>query len=184
MKNDSLNENENQTSKIYGNAHVETCENVDFILRDAQKYVVDDYDEELGSVELSHYEKAGYENVVDYYPKNDIEILNLTWMNPKDSFRLEENKRNQFIRQIIVNIDNLKSSLLSEGNFNDVELIVHNSNLNIVKQVQYLKSFLKHNASYLKSVKLEGYSYVSAKLLDNVINDFNLNNELSSKPKR
>ncbi len=170
-------------SKIYNNAHIEISENVVYLLKDAQAYIIDEYDEYLGSVELSHYEELGYENVVNYSPLNYadyIDALDLTWMEPDASFCFEGNKHNKSIKQISVNIVNLKFSYLSdyisEDNFHDVELIVHNSNLNIVRQAQYLKAFLQDNSTYLKSIKFVGYNYVTAMILNNIVAKFNLTN--------
>ena len=49
--------------EYYGKVFVEVHNNTRFLMRSALHYVIDDYDEYLGSVEQSHYEELNYNEV-------------------------------------------------------------------------------------------------------------------------
>ena len=100
---------------------------ITYYLQDATKYVVDDYDEFTGSVELSHYEGLGYKNIIGY--EEDVDGIDLTWMSPFDSIDLMAN-------------ENLKSISLSSENLNEFYCKNLNGEINFdIHLVPNLKSF-------------------------------------------
>lgn len=100
---------------------------ITYYLQDATKYVIDDYDYDLGSVELSHYENLGYKNIIGY--EEDIDDIDLTWMSPFDSIDLKAN-------------ENLKTISLSSESLNEFYCNNFNGEINFnIYLVPNLKSF-------------------------------------------
>lgn len=112
-----------ERGKIYSYQH----NGITYYLQDATKYVVDDYDEVIGSVELSHYENLGYKNIIGY--EEDVDSIDLTWMSPFDSISLKVN-------------ENLKNITLSSETLNEFYCKNLNGEINFnIQLVPNLKSF-------------------------------------------
>ena len=138
-----------------------------FLIRNALRYVIDDYDDYLGSVELSHYEKLSYNEVADFNFPEGTEELDFTWMNPDDVVDLNiRNEQLMFIRRIKMNIDNVGFSYLPEA-LQNVQLTINNNGtkLGLIQQIKSLRSFLRQNGSRLEEVKLEGFTPLVEKIL-------------------
>lgn len=145
--------------KTFKHTHNDTI----FLFKRSLQYIIDDYDEYLESVELSHYEDLGYYKITNYNSPQQSEILDLTWMRKEDVFDFEKSTQHQFIKQIDVNIDNLGFSHLpiGENMFNEVKLIVHNndSKLSVINQIKNFKSFInEHSSALSRGIELEGFS--------------------------
>ena len=74
-------------------------------MRSALHYVIDDYDEYLGSVEQSHYEELNYNEVIDFNQLESDTTLDLTWMNKEDVFQLRSSEQYLALEKIIVNLE-------------------------------------------------------------------------------
>ena len=144
-----------------------------FYLKNALKYVIDDYDEYLGSVELSHYERLDYNEVTDFnYRKiatNKIpDTLDLTWMKPKDIFKLDDNYQYRTITRVIANVDNLYGSCLPYSNEGkQVKVVINkgNSMKLLTKQIAYIIWFARFNEKEIKEIELAGYSPLEEKII-------------------
>ena len=60
-------------------------------MRSALYYVIDAYDEYLGSVEQSHYDDLGYYEVANFNLPDTVDTLDLIWMKKDAIFSLEAN---------------------------------------------------------------------------------------------
>ena len=147
-----------------------------FKLEQAMEYIIDDYDEYLGSVELSHYEALNYYNVTDYKPLDatTMDTLDLTWVSSNDvidlsylSFQEEEKQYLAYVSKIIVNIDALTYGRIK--GMHNFTLEVHNSDvkLSVINQVKTLKKFLE-NTKDISAVKFVGYSPIMEAILSQV----------------
>lgn len=136
--------------------------NATFLLRDSLSYVVDSYDENIASIELSHYENNGYKEVVNFNTESDESTLDLTWMNENDVFTLQLNEQYPSIKEIKVNIDNLGYSFLpySEDLLKSFNVIINGKNQkkNIISQIKDFTYFIISNNQLLKGIKLEGFN--------------------------
>lgn len=172
MTNYNLEKEENSYPyKSYGKVLEEKHGDVNFLLKSALQYLVDEYDENLSSVEASHYEDLGYYEIKNFASSHPIEVLDLTWMKKEDVFNFDQNAQCQFVRQINVNIDNLGFSHLpiDDNMFSNIQLVVcnNNSKLNIINQIKNFKSFVSEHASAMSNgIELVGFSPVIAKILE------------------
>lgn len=146
-----------------GNIYEEKHGDVWFLFESAMQYVVDAYDDYLGSVELSHYESLGYSEVKRYNMNFPSNTLDLTWMDKEDIFDFEKSDSHAYIENINVNIDNLDYSKLPmcEDGFNNLKMTVFKkgSKKNIIKQAKILKSFIeKHQLCLIRGVELVGFT--------------------------
>lgn len=152
---------------------IEEHNGIIFYLKNALKYVIDDYDEYLGSVELSHYERLNYNEVTDFnYRKianNKIpDTLDLTWMKPKDIFKLDDSYQYRTITRVIANVDNLYGSCLSNSNEGKkVKVVINkgNSMKLLTKQIAYIIWFARSNGKEIKEIELAGYSPLEEKII-------------------
>lgn len=167
MNNYNLDEENNKHPfQYYGNVKEVQQGDSKFLLKSALSYVVDDYDEYLGSVEQSHYEDLGYYEVKNFNVPTGVDTLDLTWMDSDDIFDLDENEQIPFIRNLIVNIDNLGYSNLPKS-AEQLALTVNGNNtkLSIVSQIKAFKDFVTKNRSKLTAIQLRGFSQLMESLL-------------------
>ena len=137
-----------------------------FLLKSALYYVVDDYDEYLGSVEQSHYEDLGYFEVKNFDAPTGTDTLDLSWMDYNDVFQFDDNEQMPFIRNIISNIDNLGYSRLPKS-AEQIALTVNGANAksSFVSQIKAFKDFISRNRDKLTAVQLRGFSQLIESLL-------------------
>lgn len=138
-------------------------------MRSALYYVIDAYDEYLGSVEQSHYDDLGYYEVANFNLPDTVDTLDLIWMKKDDIFSLEANDQFQSIREIQVNIDNLGYSHLPVKSIskNGALLTINGSESksSIIQQIKGFKSFLTDHFAYINSLKLVGFTPIVETLL-------------------
>ncbi len=97
--------------------HEEKHGNTKFLLAKGSELVsfrpADGYDEN-GVYEGPHglKRRCRYQYVSDFFPSEPTSVLDLTWMNPKDTFRLKDSVQYRNVKNIIVNINNLWGSFL------------------------------------------------------------------------
>lgn len=152
----------------YGKVIEEKQTNGTFLLRSALQYVIDDYDEYIGSVEQSHYDDLGYYEVINFNLLDNAEVLDLSWMRKRDVFHLENNNQFQHISEIIVNIDNIGYSYLPVNeNNNKFVLTVRgfDSKNNVIQQIKDFKYFIEKHVKVLDCIKLEGFPRVVESVL-------------------
>lgn len=176
LENKTTNHPYNSCDKVYEDKD----NNVKFFLYRATRYVVDDYDDVLGSVELSHHEDLGYYKIRKLSSPYPLDVLDLTWMDKEDIFNFESNPQYQSIKQIHVNIDNLGFSYLPIGNdyFNNIQLVVYNNNSSIstIIQIKNFKTFIREHASAIsKGIELVGFSPIIALILEKIANNYGIN---------
>lgn len=128
---------------------------VSFHLRRATEYVIDDYDQYLGSVELSHYEDLGYDIVTGY--SGDVSTIDLTWVKKEDVIEL---KTNENLERVFINCLNSKTAKFYSDNSISFEMIV---NCNVVVAGSALKRFLANNASKINNINFYNVTNVIVK---------------------
>lgn len=165
--------------QYYGSVFEHEVGDTTFLMTSALEYVVDEYDETLNSIEISHYEELGYNIVRNYNSESIIERLDLTWMNKDDIFTFYENEEHSYIREIHVNIDNMRYSTLptDEMMFNDVRLIIYNDNskLNILQQIKVIDAFIEQHTKCLKrGVMFLGFSPISFTILSQYVRKYGI----------
>ncbi len=170
MKNYNLEDEEKMHPyEFYGKVFEEKHGEGTFLMRSALKYVIDDYDEYISSVEVSHFEDLGYYEVINFDLPIDVSTLDLTWMRTDDVFRLEDNNQLQFIKEIQVRIDNLGYSRIPVESISDYGLLLTvngaESKSSVVQQIKDFKWFIMKHRACLNGIKLEGFSPVVEYLL-------------------
>ena len=172
-------EREKHPYKYYGKIFEVSYQDTDFVLRSALNYVVDDYDEYLGSVEQSHYEEAGFNIVYNYNQFEESNELDFTWMHNNDIFRIVENDQNKRIRTVKTNIDNLGYSTLPVENdmFQDIDLEVYDneSKMSIFNKVRFFNEFIsKHRKALSGNIVLEGFGPITRVVLKEYAKEYGL----------
>lgn len=154
------NEKNKHPYNYYGSVFEEEHGNTKFLFKSALKYVVDDVDEYLQSVEQSHYEDLGYFKVTNFSFLEPTDILDLTWMKKNDIFCIDDSDQYHEIHEIHANVDNLAHSSLPKNVPNKVSLVVDysNSSLNVINQIRAFKSFVNEHVECLNHVEFKGLS--------------------------
>lgn len=130
----------------YGKVFEKVHNNSRFLMRSALYYVIDDYDEYLGSVEQSHYEELNYNEVIDFNQSEFDSTLDLTWMNTEDVFQLRSSEQYLALDEIIVNIDNLGYSRLPSSNdAPNLKISALNSKTSFIQQIKAFGNFVLNN---------------------------------------
>lgn len=129
-----------------------------FFMRSALAYVVDHYDDALNSVELSHYEDLGYNEIVDFKVSNCM--LDLTWLKKDDVFLIEKNNQYSDVENVCLNIDNLFYSYLPKdfGKSKNLLLNCNESKLNFIQQYKVFKLFMKKNYKSFNKIYFHGFN--------------------------
>ena len=150
--------------EYYGKVFVEVHNNTRFLMRSALHYVIDDYDEYLGSVEQSHYEELNYNEVIDFNQLESDATLDLTWMNKEDVFQLRSSEQYLALEKIIVNIDNLGySSLPSSNDAPNLKICALNSKTNFIQQIKAFRNFVLNNK--INTITFIGFNQVVERIL-------------------
>lgn len=150
--------------EYYGIVFEETHNNTRFLMRSALNYVVDACDPYLGSVELSHYEKLNYNEVIDFNQPVEETFLDLTWMNKEDVFKLRKSEQYLSLEEISVNIDNLGYSTLPSGNDKyNLRINALNSKSNYVQQIKAFINFISNNK--VNFITLNGFNRIVESIL-------------------
>lgn len=165
-----------------GNVNAISFNNKQYVLVDALGYVIDDYDEAIGSVELSHYESLGYRIVkaVDVLACDEnLDLLDFTWMNSDDTIELEKSPLNQMIKRININIDNLDYITLpiEEGQLQNfgININAQNSKLNMIKTIKIMKNFIEnYNEGITEGINLYGFDYAMTKIITHIAKKYNV----------
>ena len=181
-------EREKHPYKYYGKIFEVSYQDTDFIARTALNYVVDDYDEYLGSIEQSHYEEAGFNIIYNYNQFEESNELDFTWMHKNDIFKIARNDQNKRIRKVKSNIDNLGYSTLPVGEdmFHDLDLEIfdNESQMTLINKVRFFKQFIKENRKALSgNLVLEGFSPITRVILKEYAKEYGLQVKTRQKSK-
>ena len=162
--------------EYYGDVKEEKHGEGTFILRRALQYVIDDYDDAIGSIEQSHYEKLGYYKVGTFDFEESPEELDLTWMDPNDSFDLDESEQYKTVKTIKAKIDNLDCSYLPISDKHQVLIVVYHGDTkhSLVRQIKIFTSFISFNSQKIAGIKLVGFSPLVEKLLELYAKRYNI----------
>ena len=157
----------------------------EFLMRNALLYMIDSYDDAISSVELSHYEKLDYNEVVNFDLPETADTLDLTWMDENDSFVLDKSEQIYKIDEIIANIDNIGYSYLPIDSKNDKKFIItikgENAKKKKIQQIKDFKHFVEWNFKYIKKINIEGFTPIMEAILSSYIKRLELDNENSLK---
>ena len=181
-------EREKHPYKYYGKVFEVSYQDTDFIARTALRYIVDDYDEYLGSIEQSHYEEAGFNVIYNYNQFEESNELDFTWMHKNDIFKIERNDQNKRIRKVKSNIDNLAYSELPVGEdmFHDLDLEIfdNESKMTLINKVRFFKEFIKeHRKALSGNLVLEGFSPITRVILKEYAKEYGLQVKTRQKSK-
>lgn len=147
-----------------GNVYEETHGNATFLMTNALRYVIDAYDEYLGSVEASHYEKLHYNKVIHFNLPEDAVSLDLTWMDSDDVFEFSKVTDEQYsgIKEVKTNIDNLAFSYLPMLSVTDhsilLEVNCNGTKASAVQQIKDFTNFVKNHSGRIIAVKTNGFA--------------------------
>lgn len=168
---------------ILGNAKTRyvTIDDISYVVSPVIKFIVDDYDSGIGSVELSHNEYMGYNLIETYYNKHDGNELDFSFAELQDVINMEVGDE---IQSIILKTSNLKYTYLSGANLIDYTIIVDSD---LIETVFNLRTFFKNNGDSINSIKFVNVPsktiQVLLKKICNEGNQYNITFEESSKNK-
>ncbi len=173
--------------QYYGKVFEKEHNGTKFLMRSALYYVVDDYDEYIGSIEQSHYEELDYNEVIDFNQPVEETILDLTWMDREDVFQLRSSEQYLSLEEIIVNIDNLGYSTLPSGNDKiNLRIIALNSKSNFIQQIKAFRDFVLNNK--VNNITLIGFNKtvesiltLYAKKVGITVNNHDLTNNIKGR---
>ena len=111
-------------------------------------YIVDDYDDAIASVELSHHESTGY-SIVDRYEGETTE-LDFRFMRAQDVTNITCGDE---IESITINSVNLRYSLIRCSHPLNITIVV---NTGLIDTLNSLKIFIRRNASIIGSINFVG----------------------------
>lgn len=119
------------------------------------KFVIDDYDEAISSIEASHLESVGF-SVIDGYrfdDKNDSnDTLDFTFAKIEDSIEVKVNEK---IKSIRLNSGNLRYTTIEGKQKIDFNIAFDD---NIIDNVLSFRLFVYNNKKYINSINIEGLS--------------------------
>lgn len=123
------------------------------------KYVIDDYDSYIGSVELSHYEYAGYNLIERYDNYEDKTELDFRFAELQDVINL---KLGEEIQSIII-----KSSNLRYASFSGEQPINFNIDVDtdLIETVNNLRIFISKHKDMINSINFSNVPNKSTQLL-------------------
>ena len=126
-----------------------------YIISPAFHSVVDDYDENLGSIELSHRESSGYSLISGYkVKKNNLiqDCLDFTFAKTEDIIEL---KVDENIENIKLNSINLRYSTIESTKKLNFNIVFDN---NVFDNALSFRMFIENNRDIIKSINFEGLS--------------------------
>ncbi len=130
--------------------------------------------------EFSYHEPFNYFQVLDYITtKQNIDTLDLTWMNPVDSFDFRQNEDNQKIKNIIVNIANLHNSFIYSFD-NKINLIIkkgeqeQKTKASFINQLKAFNSFTRRESYKIAQIQLDGFNSLTNKILTKCAQSHNI----------
>lgn len=159
----------------------------EFTFKKYARYVIDEYDEYLQSIEQSHYEDNTYKILINYGESaENSQVLDLTWMKEEDIIRINPNSINPDIKEIRVNINNIDGfALTSNLRFNNPSIIVFdNKNIRSSEKIMIFQDFIKENQTIANNIKVEGFGKVMKPLLEGYINYYKKDKEKAYIKKR
>ena len=108
------------------------------------RYVIDSYDDAIGSVELSHHESLGYSIIKGY--KGDTDTLDFTFARPQDEIRV---KCDDGIKNIKLNASHLRYATIKCSHPLDIKVVVDTGKIDRWRGLQV---FVKNNKEIIKSI--------------------------------
>ena len=166
-----------------------------FLMKQVVKYTTDA--NISSNNELIHRKYYDYYEVCNYMPLQDnVEQLDLTWMNEKDIFNFKSHMSHiSNINEIIVNINNLYDSHISGIESANIIVKKGSCSANLSEQLKIFKNFLndEQNLKSINSIKFEGFNineefamvkYTNKQLKKFAIKNKNKTKKLTYKNKR
>lgn len=156
--------------------------NKQYVLTSAQQYIIDDYDEYLGNVELSHYEELGY-NIVRAFDilevDENFDQLDFSWMDNEDIIQLEKSPLNKNIKRINVNVDNLEYASLPIGEEQLQEFSVSvqgkDSKLSSLKAIKAINKFISsYNTGITEGIEFIGFNPIMMQIITAIAKKYNV----------
>ena len=145
---------------LYGKVFEEEHGNCKYLMRSALAYKVDQYDCALNSVELSHYEDLGYNELVDFDLMGS-KTLDLSWMRPNDVFLIDRNEQYSSVENIYLNVENLSYSYLPKDYGVKKNIVFLGNGLKFsFQQYKDLKRFILQNRNCFKGIYFHGFNLI------------------------
>ena len=119
-----------------------------YIIRNAHRRVIDDYDEALASVELSHHEALGYRMIESETP--DAEVLDFRFAKPEDYITVEDDQKAKLVYLKSSNVRYAEAYAPSMAKY-DITL-----DTNIPDLVISTRIFLKTNKECISGMNFQG----------------------------
>ena len=109
--------------------------------------------------EVEQATNMNYYELINYNLAENESTINLVWMSNDDSINLVKNGQHQFIKNIIVNIDNLVDSKLPSDDcmFSNLTIGIRNtddSKLSNIRKFKDLMSFIDNNAKCIDRIEV------------------------------
>ncbi len=135
---------------------------VTYLIKHAMECITEQYDEEIDGVFKKSFIDLGYGWITDYNISNkEVDTMDFTWMNESDMIILDAHSDYDQIKNIKINIANLKNSHVPRHEKEkQVSLTICNNDTKIssAKQILRYKSFIKKYNNIFNSVKFEGFT--------------------------
>lgn len=131
--------------------------------------VVDDYDEEIGSVELSHRHSLGFSYITEY--GSNPEVLDFRFIRAQDRLKI---KPKETAKEIYMNSTNLRYSHIKGEHKVKYDITIDSD---VEDFAISFGIFLKNNISTIKSINIQG---VKGRLLLKLIQKMCERNEISN----